>query len=145
MKYGCLPHLAEHNRRQRLCVDTPFMLEIRCIRQGIVVDKQCFKQLALNYRILFWKYYTRLFFGGGGIFCLFICLFFCKSYALLQTGIKSGVSCGLCYAGGSDQMITMVPSGLNIYESKWNIAPGEHKSPHRFNESQKHMTYPKAI
>lgn len=139
MKYGCLPHLAEHNRKQRL-----YTIHARN-KVYKIGDKQCFKQLALNYRILFWKYYTRLFFGGGGIFCLFISLCFCKRYALLQTGIKSGVSCGLCYAGGSDQMITMVPSGLNIYESKWNIAPGEHKSPHRFNESQKHMIYPKAI
>lgn len=42
-------------------------------------------------------------------------------------------------------MITMVPSGLKIYESKWNIAPGELKSAHRFNKSQEHMTDPEAI
>lgn len=42
-------------------------------------------------------------------------------------------------------MITIVPSGLNVYESKWNIAPGELKFPQRFNKSQEHMTDPEAI
>lgn len=42
-------------------------------------------------------------------------------------------------------MITTVPSGLNIYESKWNKAPGEVKSPHKFNKSHKHMADPEAI